>query len=187
MLKNKKNLIVVFAVFLVLSAAAGIWFWTHKPADAPRVDILLSKKAGYEIIDEKTFKFWKQGYEEIFAMDEMKPGTYTVGINTERECLLSEWESENKYKYEGVIRVDFIHSGRILLSEKAKKDRRTYTKKNNVNYYGKVELYRFSIPLLGKYNKDLKISVKVVEPDNKLKIYKDCVKIFIGKYAEDTM
>ena len=51
--------------------------------------------------------------------------------------------------------------------------------KDDMNYYKEISLFKFDIPLQGKYTNDLSVKLTVLEPDQEIKKFNDSIKLYI--------
>ncbi len=166
-MKKKMNVLISIIVFLsliILGIAKGtivlpknvrnlfyLWHDINPPKDL------------YVPIIVDDFRFYEKDFSKTYNLKPKYNDTYVFGIST------NEKELDSKYRFNGKIKLEFFSGNEPVFEQIVIKMDVAWYLNNDINWYKKIALSYFEIPLHGKYRKDISVRVTVLEPDLELK------------------
>jgi hypothetical protein len=141
------------------------------------VNLSLSPKDLYQPIALDTFEFYSVGYTKKYKLDPKYSDIYELGI------VACDTGIPASFRFKGKLKVIFEADGKYLFERIITNQQRAIYLKSDMNKYRMVTLTDFEIPLLGKYRKDIYMTLVVIEPDLGIEKYRDCIKLYIAVSA----
>ncbi|MBU0708028.1 hypothetical protein KKG41_06685 [Patescibacteria group bacterium] len=127
----------------------------------------------FQPILEDKFLFYEKGFTKTYHLKPKYFGGYYIGFFVGGEGITS------KYKFKGKLDVEFFWKDKFLFKDGATGWVSAAYSKNAMTYFSEVDLYRFDIPLEGKYVKEVRVKITVLEPDEELEQFGDLITLFI--------
>ena len=122
------------------------------------------------------FKFYEKGFSKTYNLKPKYYDIYVFGISAEKKELTS------KYQFSGKIKLELFSDNKLISEQIATKIDTAWYLNNDLQWYKKIVLSSFEIPLSGKHTKDIKLKATVLEPDLALRD-KESVKLYVGVSA----
>jgi len=178
---DKKKVIVILLIVLMSFLVIGI---ARRNIVLPRnvrylvyfVRQINPPKDLYDPIVIDHFKFYEKGFSKTYNLSPKYYDIYVFGISTEKKELTS------KYRFSGKIKLEFFSGNKLILEQMATEIDTAWYLHNDLQWYKRIVLSSFEIPLSGKYTKDIKLKATVLEPDLALKD-KESIKLYVAVSA----
>ncbi len=119
------------------------------------------------------FLFYEKGFTKTYNLKPKYFGDYYLGFFVGGEGITS------KYDFTGKLKIDFFWKDKFLFDNVVMSRRSVAYTNNSLTYFSEVDVYRFAMPLEGKYAKDISIKITVLESDEELKKFGDLITLFI--------
>ena len=165
---------ILCIIFIFLSLKIGMQSFYLPVGFWHMMHLFLPPKDLYENIVEDKFLFWEDDFSKTYNIIPVHSDFYDLGFICKKDYLPST------YKFSGKIKVEFFYKKDLLFEKTVTSWKTAGYVKGNSNYFSKVALLHFKIPLKNKYKKDIRAKLTVIEADEFLKQFQDSVKLFIG-------
>ncbi|MBN1823857.1 MAG: hypothetical protein JW803_06030 [Endomicrobiales bacterium] len=128
----------------------------------------------YEPIVKDDFSFHDRYSSKQYTINPRYIDIYEIGIMTKTKGIPST------YKFEGKIKAVFYCQNKLVFETSSQAQLNAYYTNNLMNYYKSIVLLKFNIPLVNKYRDNITVKITILEPDIKLKAYKDDIYLYIA-------
>ena len=163
-------LVIVFTVLSVkivrgfVPCPIGLRHLTH---------LIIPPKDLYKPIVTDTFLFSENGFTKRYAIKPKYLDIYEIGILAENKNI------DSKFKFKGKIRAEFFWNDTLLFESIMTSMDEAWYAENDMAHYKQISLFKFDMPLQGKYKDDISVKLTVLEPDNELAKY-NSIKLYIS-------
>jgi hypothetical protein len=127
----------------------------------------------YQPIIVDKFLFYEKGFTKTYSLKPTYLDIYEIGFSVGGEGITS------KYKFKGKLKVEFFWKDKFLFNDVITKWKQAWDKENDMTHFKEISLYKFDMPLKGKYKNDVSVKITVLEPDDSLKELSDLIGLYI--------
>ena len=131
----------------------------------------------YQPIVVDKFLFHEKGFTKTYSLKPKYLDIYEIGFFVGGEGITS------KYKFKGKLKVEFFWKDKFLYDDVITSWKHGLYKGKDMTHLIEIALYKFNIPLEGKYKKDISVKITVLEPEESLKELSDLIELYIAVSA----